>query len=197
MTGPETDERGALYVTADSEDTRFSEPYTDAKGRVPMDPSAREVRETLRQLRLTPQYFKRTSSGLTDAQLRRPPDNDSWSVNEVLAHLRGCADVQGGWIARMLAEDGPTVRYASPRTGMRKADYAGQDFQASLRGFARQRTALARTLSSLVVGEWSRGASFTGTTPGWTQTVFDVARGVAAHEQGHFRQIAGAAPSPK
>jgi hypothetical protein len=162
-----------------------------------MGPSATEVRETLRQLRLTPQHFKRTASGLTDAQLRRPPDADSWSVNEVLAHLRGSADVQGGWIAKMLAEDAPTIRYASPRTGMRKANYAEQEFDVSLRGFGRQRTALVKSLSSLADAEWSRGATFTGTKPGWTQTVFDVARGVAAHEQAHFAQITAAAQQSK
>ncbi len=158
-----------------------------------MDPSAAEVRETRRQLRSTTQYFKRTASGLRDAQLRRRPEKDSWSVNEVLAHLRGAADVQGGWIARMLADGTPTIRYASPRTGMRKTDYVGQEFQASLRGFARQRTDLVKTLSSLALADWSRGATFTGTTPGWTQTVFDVARGLVAHEQGHFEQITAAA----
>ena len=160
------------------------------------DLSAAAVRETLPQLRLTPQHFKRTASGLTDAQLRRPPEKDSWSVNEVLAHLRGAADVQGGWIARMLEDDTPTIRYASPRTGMRKADYAEQEFQASLRDFARQRAELVKRLSSLALPDWSRGATFTGTTPGWTQTVLQVARGIVAHEQAHFDQIAAAAREP-
>src|SRR5687767_1595523 len=49
-----------------------------------MGPSAAEVRETLQQLRLTPQHFERTASGLTDTQLRRQPENGSWSVHEVL-----------------------------------------------------------------------------------------------------------------
>jgi hypothetical protein len=158
-----------------------------------MGSSPTEVRETLRQLRGTTQYFRRTAGGLTDAQLRRQPEKDSWSINEVLAHLRGSADVQGGWIARMLADESPRIRYASPRTGMRKADYASQEFQASLRGFARQRNDLVKTLSSLALPDWSRGATFTGTKPGWTQTVFDIARGLVAHEQGHFEQITAAA----
>lgn len=160
-------------------------------------PSATEVRETLRKLRATPQHFKRTASGLTEAQLRRPSgDDDSWSVHELLAHLRGCADVQGGWIARMLAEDTPTIRYASPRTGMRKTGYEGQEFHAFLRGFARQRADLVKTLSRLALADWSRSATFTGTTPGWTQTVFAVASGLVAHEHAHFAQIAAAADRP-
>jgi hypothetical protein len=155
-----------------------------------MAPSAIEVKETLRRLRRTPQHFKRAAAELGDAQLRRPPEQGSWSVHELLAHLRGAADVQGGWIARILAEDAPSIRYASPRTGMRKAYDAAASFDVSLRDFVRTRTALVKTLAALDLPDWSRGASFTGTTPGWTQTVFEVASGIARHEQGHVEQIA-------
>ena len=145
------------------------------------------VRETLRRLRATTPYFKRTATDLTETQLRRQPEKDSWSVNEVLAHLRGAADVNGSWIARMLGDDSPTIRYASPRTGMRKGNYAALEFHANLLGFAKQRTDLVKTLSSLALADWSRSATFTGTKPGWTQTVFAVARGLAAHEDSALR----------
>jgi hypothetical protein len=160
-----------------------------------MDPSATDIRETLRRLRATPQHFKRAATGLTEDQLRRPPSKDGWSVHQLLAHLRGAADVQGRWIATMLADDGtrPTIRYASPRTGMRKVEQAGEEPTASLRAFARQRADLVKTLSALDVAGWSRSATFTGTTPGWTQTVFDVARGIAAHEHSHVEQITATA----
>lgn len=159
----------------------------------PTGPSAPEGSETLRQLRRTPQHLKRIANGLTDAQLRQQPERGSWSVHEVLAHLRGCADVQGGWTARILADDGPTIRYASPRTGMEKTGYEAQDFQTFLRGFARQRADLVKTLAALDLADWSRRATFTGTSPGWTQTVFDVARGLVTHEEAHFEQIEAAA----
>ena len=162
-----------------------------------VSPSPGEIRETLRALRSTTPYFKRTATGLTDAELRRPPDEGSWSVHEVLAHLRGCADVQGAWIARMLAEDTPTIRYASPRTGMQKTDYVTQDFQVFLRAFSRQRTDLLKTLTSLDVADWARGATFTGTTRGWTPTVLALASGLATHEQAHFKQIAAAADASR
>lgn len=162
-----------------------------------MGPSAKEIRETLRNLRGTTTHFKRTASGLTDAQLRCPPEKDAWSVHELLAHLRGCADVNGAWIARILAEDTPTIRYASPRTGMRKTGYEEQEFEPFLRDFARQRTALVKTLSSLEVADWSLSATFTGTTPGWTRTVFEVAHGLWRHEHAHFDQIDAAAQGSK
>ena len=160
-------------------------------------PSATEIAETLRELRSTPQLFKRAASGLTDAQSRRRPENDSWSVIEVLAHLRGCADVRGAWIAKILADESPTIRYVSPRTGMRKTDYVSQEFQLFLREFARQRADLVKTLSSLISADWSRGAAFTGRTPGWTQTVFELARALVDHEQAHFEQVTAAAHASK
>lgn len=158
-----------------------------------MSSSARDIREALRLLKQTPQHFKRTASGLTEAQLRQRPDEKEWSVNEVLAHLRGAADVQGRWIAKMLSEETPTIRYVSPRTGMRKGNYVAYAFEASLREFTRQRLALVKTLSALKNQGWTRSASFTGTSPGWTQTVLDVATGIVRHEESHFEQIAEAA----
>ena len=158
-----------------------------------MGPSAAEVRETLQRLRQTSRHFERSAKGLTDEQLRRHPDEGSWSVHEVLAHLRGAADVQGAWIARILGEDTPTIRYASPRTGMRKTGYADQEFAPFLRAFSRQRTDLVKTLSALDPAGWSRHATFTGTTPGWTQTVFEIARGIGGHERSHVDQITAAA----
>jgi uncharacterized damage-inducible protein DinB len=149
--------------------------------------------ETLKQLRKTPTHFKRAADGLSDAQLRRPPAKGEWSIVELLAHLRGCADVQGGWITRILGEDTPSIRYHSPRTGMRKTDYVNPDFHETLRGFTQQRNALVKTLSALSEREWSRHAAFTGTTPGWTRTVFEAAHGIAVHEHAHFAQITSTA----
>ena len=154
-----------------------------------MVPTAPEIKDLLRRLRATPRHFDRAAAALTDEQLRRPPEEGSWSMNEILAHVRGAADVQGGWIDRMLADDTPTLRYASPRTGMRKGGYAAHEFHGSLRQFGGQRTALVRSLGELAPDGWARGATFTGTTPGWTQTVLDVALGLVAHEQAHAQQV--------
>lgn len=155
--------------------------------------SLAEVAAKLTELRATTTHFKRTSAGLTPAQLHRPPAPGEWSVNELLAHLRGCADVQGGWIARILAEDTPSISYKSPRTGMKKGNYAALDFDENLAAWTTQRNALIKTLKSLDLAGWSRAATYTGTKPGWTQTVFAAACGLAAHEHAHFAQITAAA----
>ena len=158
-----------------------------------MEPATADLRDILRRLRETPKHFTRVSGGRTDEQLRRPPAKDSWSTIEVLAHTRGAADVQGAWITRILGEESPTIRYASPRTGMRRTDYVSPEFGEVLRGFARQRADLVRTLSALAPSDWLRAAALTGTSPGWTRTVLDVASGIATHEHAHFDQITDAA----
>jgi hypothetical protein len=157
---------------------------------VPRTSSDLSTTGVLKRLRATPQHFKRAAAGLTDAQLRRQPDKDAWSLTELLAHLRGASDVQGGWIAKILADDTPTIRTVSPRTGMKKV--AGDEFAASLQAYTRQRAALVKTLAALEPADWSRTATFTGTKV-QVVTVFHLAIGIAAHEHGHFDQISATA----
>ena len=158
-----------------------------------MSASVTEVEEVLRQLRASPKHFKTVAKGLSDAQATRPPGEGSWSLHEVLAHVRGAADVQGGWIIRMIEEDSPSIRYASPRTGMRKGNYVTLGFWDSLAGYEAQRKGLVKRLTSLPHEAWLRGATFTGTTPGWSQTVYEAAHGIATHERSHFEQATAAA----
>ncbi len=50
-------------------------------------------------------------------------NEEDWSVNDILAHLRTCADVWGNHIAIMITQDHPTLRYVSPRTWIKKTNY--------------------------------------------------------------------------
>ena len=50
-------------------------------------------------------------------------DKKAWSVNDILAHLRSCADVWGGSIEAMLAQDKPTLPYRHPRQWIKKTNY--------------------------------------------------------------------------
>jgi hypothetical protein len=110
-------------------------------------------------------------------------------VNDILAHLRSCADVWGKSIMTMIAEDNPTLRYVSPRTWIRKTDYPEQEFRISLQAFAKQRHQLLMSLKALAIEDWSRMATFTGITKGREQTIFSYARRMAEHETQHVDQI--------
>src|SRR5580698_2303359 len=89
-----------------------------------------------------------TPSRMPAAILHAAP-NDEWSANDVLAHLRACADVWGGNIATMLAEDKPTWRAINPRTWITRTDYLDLKFRPSLRAFTDQRTDLLALLQTM------------------------------------------------
>lgn len=126
---------------------------------------------------------------LAPDQLRTPPAPGEWSANEVLAHLRACADVWGGCMMRMLAEEEPTLRAINPRAWIDRTDYPTLDFQASLRAFTEQRVELLAHLQPLSSESWSRAATVTGAGKPLRRTVFSYAEWLATHERPHLKQI--------
>src|SRR5215213_9070126 len=129
------------------------------------------------------------TAGLTKAQLHAEPGPGEWSANEVLAHLRSCADVWGGCIARILEEDKPTFRAVNPRTWITKTDYPEQEFRSSLRAFTTQRIALLAVLRALNPKAWSRSAMVTGAGKTLVRAVYAYADWMVEHEGPHLKQI--------
>jgi hypothetical protein len=154
-----------------------------------MDITAANIEQTLTLLAEAPQRLAMLTNGIDPARLQAAPDQDAWSANAILAHLRCCADVWGKSILVMIAEDHPTLRYVSPRTWMRKTNYLEQEFLASFQAFAQQRADLLVSLYALASADWARAATFTGTVKGRNQTVFSYARRIVEHEQPHLDQI--------
>ena len=154
-----------------------------------MKADSAEIEKTLKSLAATPHRLKTLSKGLDKTQLHFWSDEEPWSVNDILAHLRACADVWGKSILTMISQEHPTLRYVSPRTWMRKTNYPEQEFHASLEAFTRQRNELLEALKALTNPDWSRGATFTGTTKGREQTVLSYAQRIAQHENEHCIQI--------
>jgi hypothetical protein len=139
----------------------------------------------LKLLVATPRRITGASKGLNKEQLRRKPAADSWSANEVLAHLRACADVWGSGIMAMLKQDGPTLRYVSPRTWIKKTNYADLEFGVSFRAYAIQRKDLLKVLRTLSHDDWLRGASVKVAKKRREETVLSYAERMARHEARH------------
>ena len=137
----------------------------------------------------TPPRIDALTSDLTPAQLHNSPNHDAWSANEVLAHLRACADVWVDCIVAMLAQDTPTLRAVNPRTWIKKTDYLELEFQPSLRSFATQRADLLAILEQLPPEGWSRAATVTGAGKPLQRTVLSYAQRLARHERPHVKQI--------
>ena len=104
------------------------------------------IAQILTILAVTPPRLAALTEGLTAAQLQAAPSPEEWSANEVLAHLRACADVWGECIARVINEDRPTIKALSPRTWIDRTDYRTQDFRPSLHAFTAQRADLLALL---------------------------------------------------
>lgn len=147
------------------------------------------IEQILTILSETPPHIAALTAGLSPAQLRTAPNPDVWSANDVLAHLRACADMWGDCIVTIIAEDRPTIRAVNPRTWIRKTDYCEQEFQPSLHTFATQRTDLLAVLESLAHEDWSRAATVTGAGKPLVQTVHTYAQRLARHERPHIKQI--------
>jgi hypothetical protein len=140
-------------------------------------------------LSIAPRLFGKVRRSLSNAQLNARADAGTWSINDILAHLRACADVWGGSIDAMLEREHPTLRYHSPRAWMRKSGYQALAFLVSLAAYARQRKALIARLRALTPEAWARGATFTGTTLGREHTVASYVARIVAHEREHCEQV--------
>jgi hypothetical protein len=129
------------------------------------------------------------TAGLALAQLHTSPSEGEWSSNDVLAHMRSCADMWGDCIGRIIAEDHPTIRAVNPTTWIKSTDYPELDFQPSLHAFTTQRTELLAVLEPLPPDGWSRTATSTGGGKPREASVFSFARRLALHERPHIKQI--------
>jgi DinB superfamily len=147
------------------------------------------VEQVLALLAQTPTRIAALTADLTPAQLRTNPNQGEWSANDVLAHLRSCADVWGNCIAEILAEDRPTIRAINPRTWIKQTGYPELEFRPSLRSFTTQRAELLAVLEPLPPESWARAATVTGAGRVLERTVLTYAESLAIHERPHIKQI--------
>ncbi len=144
-----------------------------------------EIQEYLNLLGKTLHRVGMVTKNVDEFQLQGRSDENEWSVNDILAHLRSCADVWGGSVEKMLAEDRPTVPYHHPRQWIKKTNYLELPFHESFQAFKLQRNKLLKVLEKLSFEDWSRAA----TIQRREHTVFTQVRRMAQHENEHCGQI--------
>ena len=151
--------------------------------------SSLTIEQVLTLLAETPPRITALTAGLPLAHLHTTPNHDEWSANDVLAHLRSCADVWGSCIVAIITQDTPTLRAVNPRTWIKKTNYREQEFQPSLRAFTRQRADLLAVLEPLGRKGWSRSATVTVAGAVLKRTVLSYAQWLARHERSHRKQL--------
>jgi DinB superfamily len=146
--------------------------------------------QILRILRDTPDRVSDLAGDLTEAKLHAAPEPGEWSVVEVAAHLRSCADVWGDAIETIVRTDHPTIRAVSPTTWNKNTDYCELAFAPSWQAFRKQRDQLLALLEQLPDEGWMRSATVLGGGSPLELTVHSYANRLARHERTHWRQVA-------
>jgi hypothetical protein len=144
-----------------------------------------EIEKYLGLLSNTSRRIMKATQGFDDVRLQYKIDQKAWSVNDILAHLRSCADVWGGSIEAMLAQDRPTLPYRHPRQWIKKTNYSNLLFDESFQAFRLQRKSLLNVLNNLSFEDWSRAAIIKHRE----HTVLSETRRMALHEDVHCQQI--------
>ena len=153
------------------------------------------VEEVLEILAATPRQLNSVTAPLTETQLRTPPAPGEWSVHEILAHLRACADVRGAAALRTIAEEHPRIPVVNPREYLRTTDYLKLDVATSLRAFADERAKLLDVLRALPADGWSRPAVVVRAASSLQGSVLSYTVWIATHEVPHLDQIRAAIDS--
>ncbi len=147
------------------------------------------IEKVLALLAENPTRIANLTAALDPAQLRTRPTPDEWSANDILAHLRCCADMWGECIATILTKDKPTIRAINPTTWITKTDYPALEFEPSFQAFTKQRRALLGVLKQLPPEAWSRTATVTGAGKHLERSVHFYAQWLATHERSHVKPM--------
>jgi hypothetical protein len=150
-----------------------------------MEANQKEIDWILETLEETQKRIATASKGKPIARLHARADRKTWSLNDILAHIRSSSDVWGDSIGAMLVEEMPTLPNIHPRKWIKQTNYLELDFHESFKAYSLQRKTLLKTLGKLSFEDWSRGAMIGGRL----HTVFTQARRIAKHDSDHCNQI--------
>jgi hypothetical protein len=144
-----------------------------------------EIDKYLKTIEAVPRTLAAATKGIPQARLHSKSEKNAWSVNEILAHLRACADLWTHSIYAMLAAREPALPDINERKWVKVTGYAEVPFKESFQAYILQRENLLRILKALPFDAWQRPAVILGRK----HTVFTQVRRLAKHESGHLEQI--------
>lgn len=144
-----------------------------------------EIEKYLVMLEALPETITAKTEGLSETHLRWSHGKKDWSIVDVLAHLRSCAEIWSFSMYAMLTENNPTLPLLDERRWAKAARYATFEFEHSFQLFCAQRRELLAVLKALEFESWARSANIESRN----HTVFSQARRMALHENEHLDQI--------
>src|SRR5689334_3011209 len=121
-----------------------------------------EIPEILDALDNAVKRIEKAALRVDKKKLHARSKQEPWSANDILAHIRSCADVWGGSMEKMLEQDHPKLGYIHPRQWVKRTNYLDLDFQTSFKAYKSQRKKLIQMLKKLPLKDWARGALIQG-----------------------------------
>lgn len=147
------------------------------------------IDETMEILRTTVPRIQELTQGVPQERLHRAPAPGSWSVNDVLAHLRTCQYVLGGNVLRIIREDHPAWKGAPG--WRRQTEYQEWEFGAAFDASRAERAELLAVLEPLPPEAWERTATVTvPPNKSYERSARYYGDWMAPHERGHVKHIA-------
>jgi hypothetical protein len=151
--------------------------------------AARTPGEILAQLEEHPGRLAKVAAALSRERMNEEPCLGTWTANDVLVHLRCCAEAGASAVRGLTASDGSVVRFVGPRRLFDAVDYRERDFAENLRALTRQRPALLRLLRAVPRARWSRDGRTSDGGPARTRSIFDYGQWLARHERRHVEAL--------
>ena len=100
----------------------------------------------------------RMTKGLDESAFTSRPEADSWSLKELVAHIRRVQQVFASRIETMLSKDNPSLESYSAEKDPEMAAMLNADGRLLVEVFLKERHTLAERLEKLAPAEWHRTA---------------------------------------
>ena len=134
-----------------------------------------------------PVVLERLVRGLSEEQLRAGHDADTWSIKEVVIHLRDADEISLVRMERMAHEETPFLPAYDQAAYARERGYQEGDALSALAGFAANRERMVALLGTLPSGGLDRPGTHEETG---RITIGSLAEHMIAHDISHLAQIA-------
>jgi hypothetical protein len=152
-----------------------------------MDAATTEIDQLLATLEGMPAFVASAASHIAADEMRKAPDEDSFSFVEQIWHL---ADLEregyGVRIRRILAEHEPELADFDGTRIARERRYVELDPAEGVRAFERERAHNVDALRRATAAQFSRGATQDGVG---RITLADIPRMMVEHDRGHRLEI--------
>ena len=145
-----------------------------------------DASKLIQQLEMNTERFRALVAGISDEQARWRPDEQAWSLLEMICHLHDeerldfCVRID-----TILHHPGEEVPPIDPSGWVHEHHYADRDLQTELEGFIAERRKSIAWLKSLEAPDWEA----TYQAPWGSIRAGDIFAGWLAHDLLHMRQL--------